>query len=648
MSETRRRRSVPALAVVALLATLVVSAPPARASSADPFVSGGWYVDPASNAQREADARRDTDPDRAALFDRIASRPQADWFGDWIAPASLTDTVAARTTTIRDAGAVPVYVTYAIPARDCGGYSAGGTASPAAYRAWVDAFAAGLDGEPVAVVVEPDALGLLDCLTTTQRSDRLALLGYAVDTLGAAGASVYLDAGHSAWHAASTMADRLRAAGVDRARGFSLNVSNHRWTGTEVAYAVDLAGRLGGAHAVIDTSRNGQGPTPDGQWCNAPGRGLGSSATTATANPVVDAELWIKRPGESDGTCNGGPAAGQWWPEGAAELAAHAIAEPRDPVAPSPPPPSPLPPRTAGTDRVATALAVAEVGWTTTEHVVLARSDDPADALAGTALAGHLDAPLLVTDPTGLDPRVGRAIRDLEAREVVLLGGQSALSDDVAAAVRAAGARPRRVAGATRSGTAVAIAEQLASHAPTALLVHERSWADALAVSGLAARQAAAGDPWPVLLVGDDVPTETRGALDRLGVTRTLVVGGPAAVPAAIDATLREAGIAVSRLAGGTRHATSSAAAARDIALHGGGPLLLATSAGFADGLSAGALAARVGGVLLLAPPDAADPGQLVWVRTVRDDLTAVAAIGGPAALDDATSQAMEAARTRG
>ena len=236
---------------------------------------------------------------------------------------------------------------------------------------------------------------------------------------------------------------------------------------------------------------------------------------------------------------------------------------------------------------MATALAVAEVGWTTTEHVVLARSDDPADALAGTALAGHLDAPLLVTDPTALDPRVGRAIRDLEAREVVLLGGQSALSDDVAAAVRAAGARPRRVAGARRSGTAVAIAEQLASHAPTALLVHERSWADALAVSGLAARQAAAGDPWPVLLVGDDVPTETRGALDRLGVTRTLVVGGPAVVPAAIDATLREAGIAVPRLAGGTRHATSSAAAARYIALHGGGPLLLATSAGFADGLSA-------------------------------------------------------------
>ena len=29
----------------------------------------------------------------------------------------------------------------------------------------------------------------------------------------------------------------------------------------------------------------------------------------------MDAYLWVKTPGESDGTCNGGPRAGQWWPE---------------------------------------------------------------------------------------------------------------------------------------------------------------------------------------------------------------------------------------------------------------------------------------------------------------------------------------------
>lgn len=96
-------------------------------------------------------------------------------------------------------------------------------------------------------------------------------------------------------------------------------------------------------HFVIDTSRNGQGPWtptqsfPDPQtWCNPPARGLGIRPTTDTGNPLVDAFLWIKLPGESDGQCSRGlgsgnnvvdpiwgrvdPAAGAWFPEQALEL----------------------------------------------------------------------------------------------------------------------------------------------------------------------------------------------------------------------------------------------------------------------------------------------------------------------------------------
>ena len=59
-------------------------------------------------------------------------------------------------------------------------------------------------------------------------------------------------------------------------------------------------------------------------WCNPPGRALGETPTTKTGNPRVDAYLWVKRPGESDGACGrGAPAAGQWWPQYALELAGH-------------------------------------------------------------------------------------------------------------------------------------------------------------------------------------------------------------------------------------------------------------------------------------------------------------------------------------
>jgi endoglucanase len=137
--------------------------------------------------------------------------------------------------------------------------------------------------------------------------------------------SVYIDAGHARWRSAASMAVRLRRAGVARARGFSLNVASFDSTRTEIRYGAAIARRLRThTHFVIDTSRNGKGPAPGAGWCNPPGRGLGAAPTRRTGKPLVDAFLWIKRPGESDGQCNGGPGAGSWWPDYALGLARNA------------------------------------------------------------------------------------------------------------------------------------------------------------------------------------------------------------------------------------------------------------------------------------------------------------------------------------
>jgi endoglucanase len=121
------------------------------------------------------------------------------------------------------------------------------------------------------------------------------------------------------------MAARLRRADVARARGFSLDVANFDATASEMGYGEAIARELPApTHFIIDTSRNGRGSAPGGAWCNPPGRALGTAPTTATGSPLVDAYLWIKYPGASDGTCNGGPPAGQWWPSYALELALNA------------------------------------------------------------------------------------------------------------------------------------------------------------------------------------------------------------------------------------------------------------------------------------------------------------------------------------
>ena len=112
------------------------------------------------------------------------------------------------------------------------------------------------------------------------------------------------------------MAARLREVGVDQAAGFALNISNFNTDDSCVTYGTEVSRQLGGrTHFVVDSSRNGLGPAPDGEWCNPPDRALGRDPTTDTATPLVDGFLFIKRPGESDGTCNGGPRAGTWWPE---------------------------------------------------------------------------------------------------------------------------------------------------------------------------------------------------------------------------------------------------------------------------------------------------------------------------------------------
>ncbi len=90
------------------------------------------------------------------------------------------------------------------------------------------------------------------------------LIADAVNVLaGQPNVTTYVDIGHSKWLPSDQAAGRLARAGVAKARGFSLNVSNFQWTSDEIAYGNDVSARLGGKGFVIDTARNGQGPAPD-------------------------------------------------------------------------------------------------------------------------------------------------------------------------------------------------------------------------------------------------------------------------------------------------------------------------------------------------------------------------------------------------
>ncbi len=253
------------------------------------------------------------DPRHAVIASRIADQPAAVWFAEY-APDTLTARVAAVTSGGAAQGRVPVLVPYAIPGRDCGGHSQGGAPDLDAYDAWIDRFAAGLGSGEVIVVLEPDSVAQAECLSAGERADRFASLARAGRVLKAANprARVYFDAGHSGWNAPGKQAAWLRQAGAaspGSSDGIFSNVSNFHTTADEVAYDRRVLDALGGPAslgAVIDTSRNGNGAPADGQWCDPAGRKLGRTPTLSTGEPRIDAYLWVKLPGESDG-CKGRP-----------------------------------------------------------------------------------------------------------------------------------------------------------------------------------------------------------------------------------------------------------------------------------------------------------------------------------------------------
>jgi endoglucanase len=259
-----------------------------------PFQGAKLAVDPDSEAARWQRSHA------AGWLAPIADEPQARWINS---PQDL-DTLSALLAAARDQHVLPVLVAYWVPNRGCSKHEQGAPTA-AAYEAWIRSMIARLGATRAVVILEPDAVSA-DCFD----ADRGRVLAQAVRQLSAAGQAVYIDAGHAAWKSTGETAERLLASGIADAEGFAVNVSNRQTTRASTAWGQELSDLVGHRPFVVDVSRNGIGPPPNGaggtaQWCNPADQALGVPPTTYTGMRGVDALLWIKRPGESDGRCGG-------------------------------------------------------------------------------------------------------------------------------------------------------------------------------------------------------------------------------------------------------------------------------------------------------------------------------------------------------
>lgn len=299
--------------------TATVTTGTIRSASPGEVFEGGLFTEPwsgAATAEKALRARNETEAADAAAV--IAKYPVAVWLSSFYDRGELVELIERDLAAAERMNQTPVFVTYDIPFRDCGGKSAGGAADADEYLDWNQLIADTLQGHRAVVLVEPDSLGQLS-LCPSETADRTETIRSAVNAFYHAGIPTYLDGGNSSWISADTMAKRLQAAGVDRARGFFTNVANYQRDEDERRYAENLSDLLGGqVHYVIDTGRNGQGWR--GTWCNGRGAGLGRPPEIAYDSERLDAFLWVKTPGASDGRCTDGPGPGKWFASYAVDL----------------------------------------------------------------------------------------------------------------------------------------------------------------------------------------------------------------------------------------------------------------------------------------------------------------------------------------
>lgn len=308
------------------------------------------------------------------------------------------------------------------------------------------------------------------------------------------------------------------------------------------------------------------------------------------------------------------------------------LESPGQPTGGAVPPPSNLDnlmSRIAGDNRYMTAVELSKKAYEFSSVVVLATGENFPDALAGGVLASHYDAPLLlVRDRPDVLDLVLEEMKRLDVREVILLGGDLAISAEVEKVIRNVIPATRRIAGSNRYETAHLIAGEIGlPEGGHVFLASGVSYPDALSIGPVAAFQST-----PVLLTHPDrLLPELEVALEELGVRRITLIGGPRAISPEVESILEERFI-LARIQGDAREDT-----ALEIAkCYFTNPceFLFSSGENFPDGLVGGYYAALNKLPLLLVR----DRGVRASVREylAAREVESLTLLGGPLAIGEA------------
>ena len=226
------------------------------------------------------------------------------------------------------------------------------------------------------------------------------------------------------------------------------------------------------------------------------------------------------------------------------------------PELPCPPMPTPQPPTTwtrlEGSGPVATSVSIAQ--QLSYNHrpptAILASSSDWHDAMAGVALAGYWDAPIIYTDSKTLSPEARSFIEGYGIGNIVIVGGPSSVSMAVEQEL-AQSRTVTRVWGQSAQDTATAVAETIRWNRgtiDTVVVTTPNYYGDGVSIAPWAYANAA-----PILYTEGNgtLSSSTLQTIKAVGAQNVLVLGGTGTIPASVDAQLSVAGLNVKRFGGG-------------------------------------------------------------------------------------------------
>lgn len=183
-----------------------------------------------------------------------------------------------------------------------------------------------------------------------------------------------------------------------------------------------------------------------------------------------------------------------------------------------------------GKNRIETAVKISKDGWNSAETVILVNDGAIADALTATPLAFAKNAPILLTSKNGLSAQVKAEIKRLEAKNVMLIGGNTVLPASIEKELKELGLKPDRIKGDTREETALAIAKRLdaiSDVSEIAVVNGTKGLADAVSVAAAAAER-----HMPILLAN---PKKGLSASEKFikdeAIKASYLIGGTTVLP---------------------------------------------------------------------------------------------------------------------